>query len=397
MTTLNDFKALRASVSADVQSELYSLFASDPDAARQRMVELAAEQGVTLTIDQVRGFLTAMDDEEEFDDIELSASQSFQCLRLDASSLLDWLHLTTPLMRKYASTALASQGADDKHFLALGLVGEDHEHAALLLAELTDCSRNDQSSDQRLCILSVVVAKPFRHQGLGRTLLSHAERWARTHQFSGLHLPVPLQTNFTDVMQRLASTDHGWTTTPGKVVVGLSISSAVEALLQRLENVVSRQARHASWQMTPFPEKQTAELQKRIVIASHSKLAAPWDPDDKNYEWQPAARYSRLLTHQGEIVGWLITHFVTPDCLRYAKFWVDPGWERSGAPLAMLASVMRSAHFSGNTDVIPKGCFISHPTNHLLHHWITKQFKPVSDSWVEIENRDLVFPLAQAI
>ena len=73
MTTLNDFKALRASVSADVQSELYSLFASDPEAARQRMVALAAEQGVTLTIDQVRGFLTAMDDEEEFDDIELDA------------------------------------------------------------------------------------------------------------------------------------------------------------------------------------------------------------------------------------------------------------------------------------------------------------------------------------
>ena len=73
MTTLNDFKALRASVSADEQSELYSLFASDPEAARQRMVELAAEQGVTLTIDQVRGFLTAMDEEEEFDDIELDA------------------------------------------------------------------------------------------------------------------------------------------------------------------------------------------------------------------------------------------------------------------------------------------------------------------------------------
>ena len=73
MTTLNDFKALRASVSADEQSELYSLFASDPEAARQRMVALAAEQGVTLTIDQVRGFLTAMDDEEEFDDIELDA------------------------------------------------------------------------------------------------------------------------------------------------------------------------------------------------------------------------------------------------------------------------------------------------------------------------------------
>ena len=73
MTTLNDFKALRASVPAEVQTELYSLFSSNPDAARQRMVELAAEQGVTLTVDQVRQFLRQMNEESEFDDIELDA------------------------------------------------------------------------------------------------------------------------------------------------------------------------------------------------------------------------------------------------------------------------------------------------------------------------------------
>ena len=73
MTTLNDFKQLRASVSAEVQKELYSLFASDPDAARQRMVGLAAEQGVTLPVDQVREFLRQMNEESEFDDIELDA------------------------------------------------------------------------------------------------------------------------------------------------------------------------------------------------------------------------------------------------------------------------------------------------------------------------------------
>ena len=73
MTTLNDFKALRASVPAEVQKELYSLFSSNPDAARQRMVELAAEKRVTLTVEQIREFLQQMDDEEEFDDIELDA------------------------------------------------------------------------------------------------------------------------------------------------------------------------------------------------------------------------------------------------------------------------------------------------------------------------------------
>ena len=73
MTTLNDFKALRASVPTEVQKELYSLFSSNPDAARQQMVELAAEQGVTLTVDQVRQFLTQMNEDSEFDDIELDA------------------------------------------------------------------------------------------------------------------------------------------------------------------------------------------------------------------------------------------------------------------------------------------------------------------------------------
>ena len=34
-------------------------------------MDIAAEKGVTLTVGEVKGFLKQMDDEEEFDDIEL--------------------------------------------------------------------------------------------------------------------------------------------------------------------------------------------------------------------------------------------------------------------------------------------------------------------------------------
>ena len=71
MTTLNDFKALRASVPAEVQKELARFVFSDPEAGFSRMVEIAAEQGTVLTIDEVRSFLRAMEEEEEFDDLEL--------------------------------------------------------------------------------------------------------------------------------------------------------------------------------------------------------------------------------------------------------------------------------------------------------------------------------------
>ena len=73
MTTLNDFKALRDSVPAEVQGELYRLFTADPEASFQRMVEIAAEKGMTLTVEEVKGFLKQMDEDDEFDDFELDA------------------------------------------------------------------------------------------------------------------------------------------------------------------------------------------------------------------------------------------------------------------------------------------------------------------------------------
>ena len=73
MDKLECFKQLRASVPAEVQTELYSLFTSDSEVSFQRMVDIAAEKGVTLTVDEVENFLKQMDEEDEFDDIELDA------------------------------------------------------------------------------------------------------------------------------------------------------------------------------------------------------------------------------------------------------------------------------------------------------------------------------------
>ena len=73
MATLEEFKALRDGVPAEVQAELYRLFTSDPEASFKRMVEIAAEKGMTLTVEEVRGFLKKMDKDDEFDDFELDA------------------------------------------------------------------------------------------------------------------------------------------------------------------------------------------------------------------------------------------------------------------------------------------------------------------------------------
>ena len=71
MITLNEFKALRDSVPAEVQAELYRLLTADPEASYKRMVEIAAEKGVTLSVEEVKGFLRQMDEDDGFDDFEL--------------------------------------------------------------------------------------------------------------------------------------------------------------------------------------------------------------------------------------------------------------------------------------------------------------------------------------
>ena len=73
MATLEEFKALRDAVPAEVQGELFKLMTADPDASIRRMVEIAAEKGMTVTSEKVRGFLRQMDDDDEFDDFELDA------------------------------------------------------------------------------------------------------------------------------------------------------------------------------------------------------------------------------------------------------------------------------------------------------------------------------------
>ena len=72
MATLEQFKQVRASVSAEVQTELYGLLVQDLDAAVQKMIAIGAENNVSFTAEEVRSYLRELDEEDEFDDVTLN-------------------------------------------------------------------------------------------------------------------------------------------------------------------------------------------------------------------------------------------------------------------------------------------------------------------------------------
>ena len=72
MATLEQFKQVRASVSLEVQTQLYGLLVQDLDAAVQKMIGIGKENGVSFTADEVKSYLRELDEEDEFDDVELN-------------------------------------------------------------------------------------------------------------------------------------------------------------------------------------------------------------------------------------------------------------------------------------------------------------------------------------
>ena len=72
MSTIHEFKTIRASVSTEVQTELYGLLVQDLDAAVQKMIAIGTESNVSFTADEVKAYLRELDEEDEFDDVELN-------------------------------------------------------------------------------------------------------------------------------------------------------------------------------------------------------------------------------------------------------------------------------------------------------------------------------------
>ena len=59
MPTLEDFRQLRAGVPLETQSELITLMSQNPQLMFERIVELAAEKGMTISVEEVKGLETS--------------------------------------------------------------------------------------------------------------------------------------------------------------------------------------------------------------------------------------------------------------------------------------------------------------------------------------------------
>ena len=74
MATIEQFKELQTALSSEDQAQIAELYLTDRESAVSKMITIAADKGVTLTSEEVQSFISEMDEDDEFDDIELTAA-----------------------------------------------------------------------------------------------------------------------------------------------------------------------------------------------------------------------------------------------------------------------------------------------------------------------------------
>tara|TARA_Y100001978_G_scaffold126172_1_gene112533 strand:- start:231 stop:500 length:270 start_codon:yes stop_codon:yes gene_type:complete len=74
MATIEQFKELKTAVSSEDQAQIAELYLTDRDSAVSKMIGIASDKGVTLTSDEVQNFISEMNEDDEFDDIKLTAA-----------------------------------------------------------------------------------------------------------------------------------------------------------------------------------------------------------------------------------------------------------------------------------------------------------------------------------
>ena len=323
-------------------------------------------------------------------------SLDIECLKVSPDSISGWLHLAPALLRTHLTSAVTSQADPDSSLLAWGLTikSKNLDRPVKVALVLADCDEVTNEADELIDVLSIysiIVAKKFRRFGFAKHLLGHVITWAKNVGLDGVRLPIPLESKYLEALRSLTPSDAGWIASAGQVVANFSDSESAYELLQRLERSAKLRSRNANWEITSFPDLPNKALQDRIPYAKERGWQVPWDPASGDHRWTPCQKHSRLALCDGEIIGWMITNLVDSNSLHYAKFWIDPGWEKSGAPFALLAEVVRSAHFSDPKDRIKNARFISFVDNYRHHHWMMQKVRPVCDRWMEIANHDLLF------
>jgi GNAT superfamily N-acetyltransferase len=245
----------------------------------------------------------------------------YKFVTLNNATAASYERLTYPTFRT-RMRALDHDGST----VALG-VDLGSQPIGLILAETS----TDRKSAE---ILSLFVVPEHRGHGLGKTLLTYVEEELYQRGSSQINL-VYVSNETTPALERILK-QRNWSNPQLRMLVCSGpISNIKDACWLKLHNSLPSS-------YTIFPWVELTQQERELI--QKQQASSVWYPEILS-PFQQKETIEPLnslgLRYQNQVVGWMITHRVAADTVRYTKLFVREDLQPLGRAIPLLATAIR--------------------------------------------------------
>lgn len=178
-------------------------------------------------------------------------------------------------------------------------------------------------------IHSLYIEPDHRHQGLGTLLLDKIQQILKEQHSTSIHLRYPTGSPLESFLQ-----SKGWKT--AYLTLSSYLIYAPSFHPQWLDRIPEKLKNFTvfPWRMLRPEEKES--LKKQIY---QHRVPAEISPFKEEKLIEPLN--SLGLRYRGEVVGWIITHRLSRDTIRYTALYIHHEYLKSLAWIALLANAIR--------------------------------------------------------
>jgi len=245
----------------------------------------------------------------------------YQLLNLDKKTAVDYQLLTYPIYRPILRNL-----ASDSSLIAIG-VQLHSQPVGLVLAQLYPGENCGE-------LLSLFVIPEYRQQGLGKVLLTQMEEELNHRRCSQVGL-VYLPNATTPALERILEQRHWFSPQPRMLVCRSTTTHLQEIPWLNLHHLLPPTYEIFPWTKLTRRERKTIQKQQTGSL-SYPDILSPFNEE---HLMEPVN--SLGLRCQGEVVGWMITHRVAVDTIRYTSLFVKKELQSIGRALPLLATAIK--------------------------------------------------------
>jgi GNAT superfamily N-acetyltransferase len=199
----------------------------------------------------------------------------------------------------------------------------------LVLAE-TSTEQNQKIAT----ILSVFVVPEHRGCGLGKSLLTYMEE--ELIQLGCLQVNVVYVSNSSTPYWEKILQKCNWSTPQVRMLVcSCLIANFKDAAWLKLANTLPSAYTIFPWVELTNQERESIQEQQ-ATSSWYPEILSPWSEEEII---EPLN--SLGLRYEDQVVGWMITHRVAEDTIRYTKMFVREDLQRLGRAISLLAKAIK--------------------------------------------------------